>query len=121
MRSFSVEFQDFAQLLQRPRLPRFRLVDRLLLQLVTMNSSRFSNVKIPSSFSWVAVALMVVTLDGALPDAAEAAGAALASPIDKAFSVCLVLGFNPRSLSLKPTRGTPESKKKYRCHFCLFK
>ena len=109
MRSFSVEFQDAAQLLQRPRLPRFRLVDRLLLQLVTMNSSRFSNVKIPSSFSWVAVALMVVALGGALPDAAEAAGAALASPIDKACSVCLVLRFNLRSLSLKPTRGTPES------------
>jgi hypothetical protein len=90
-------------------------------QLATTKSLEFANVKIPSSFSVVAVALMVVGLGGALPDAAEAAGAPLASPIDKAQRVGLILGFNPQSPSLKPTRGTPESKKKYRCHICLFK
>jgi hypothetical protein len=86
-----------------------------------MNAFWFINVKIPSSFSVVAVALMALDLGGALPDAAEAAGAPIASPIDKAQRVGLILGFNPQSLSLKPTRGTPESKKKYRCHICLFK
>jgi hypothetical protein len=90
-------------------------------QLVTMNAFWFINVKIPSSFTAVAVALMVVGLGGALPDAPEAAGAPLAPPIDKAQRVGLILGFNPQSPSLKPTRGTPESKKKYRCHICLFK
>ena len=60
-----------------------------------MSAFWFINVKIPSSCTAVTVALMVVGLGGALPDAAEAAGAALASPIDKAFSVCLVLGFKP--------------------------
>jgi hypothetical protein len=51
-----------------------------------MNAFWFINVKIPSSFSVVAVALMALNLGGALPDAAEAAGAPIASPIDKAQS-----------------------------------
>jgi xanthosine utilization system XapX-like protein len=80
-------------------------------QLVTMNAFWFINVKIPSSFSVVAVALMALGLGGALPDAPEAAGAPLAQAIDKAQRVGLILGFNPQSPSLKPTRGTPESKK----------
>jgi hypothetical protein len=70
-------------------------------QLVTMNAFWFINVKIPSSFTAVAVALMVVGLGGALPDAPEAAGAPLAQPIDKAQRVGLILGFNPQSPSLK--------------------
>ena len=87
-----------------------------------MNAFWFINVKIPSSFTAVAVALMVVGLGGALPDAPEAEGAPLAQAIDKAQRVGLIiLGFNPQSPSLKLTRGTPESKRKYRCHICLFK